>query len=919
MGVPVLVTGDFVLDSHVYEGKRHQFGDRRNRGVHVIQELGGAALIHYLLDKLGGDVESHLGVKMKEDGRTPALGAGQEIPSNLKSYALWRGFGDGGNKSPARFTWLTQDALGFGELSEEGPFEWPVERLKAAPQVVVLSEGGMGFRDSKGRWPGNGHLDGARWILLKATDPFMEGALWTHLGKWAEKLVVIVSASELRRSRARVSKGLSWDSTVESVLTELTPGGNLEGLTCCSHLIVVFGTEGALWLELGKETEKGRVHLVYDADAIEGEHRKPEKGTAFGALSCMTAAAAWFLARGGSEPDLETALEGGLSAMCDLLEKGHGPATAPGSGYPAQRLAAVIKDATCRFARTVMPFERGVVKMVCPIQPSPAGADNCWSLIHEARRQRHQPCPDPAWDLAELVATLGPIALGSLPHISIGKLMSADRREIEALRVLQRLIIDYRDRDPRQCKKPLSIGVFGPPGAGKSFAVRQITEALLDKAGWLEFNLAQFKEGTDDLIGAFHQIRDRALTGKTPVAFFDEFDSRRYEWLQYLLAPMQDGAFQVGQITHPIGKCIFIFAGGTSRTFESFGEFEKDSPDDVRFRMSKGPDFKSRLDGFLDLLGPNQNEIAVDDAEGKAGGKRRRLVPDPCDIFHPVRRAFIIRGELGCAQSDKLNMDDAVLRALLRVDSYVHGARSMSKVLDPLKQAYPGRIYRSHLPPLQQLGLHVAARDFMNKCCYDAPAAPPQLSQQALDTMAEAIHAVWEQLGVEQGWRDPAKVTRFADLSDFFKRSNLAAARRMPEVLGLVGLALQPGENTPEQREGVRLQIEQYLELVAEAEHAGWMEWHLDQGWMYGPKKDEAKLTEEPKRKTHPCLKPYIELDDVDRNKDRNSIRHYLDFAKKAGMKIVEANNVPAKKKQDRSPLPARSTKSAKRKKRTKQ
>lgn len=49
----VLVTGDFVLDHHIYEGRRRHYGDRRHRGVHEVEELGGAALVHYLLYRTG--------------------------------------------------------------------------------------------------------------------------------------------------------------------------------------------------------------------------------------------------------------------------------------------------------------------------------------------------------------------------------------------------------------------------------------------------------------------------------------------------------------------------------------------------------------------------------------------------------------------------------------------------------------------------------------------------------------------------------------------------------------------------------------------------------------------------------------------------------------------------------------------------
>jgi hypothetical protein len=45
----VLIAGDYVLDHHVYEGRRKRYGDKRSTGVRRKLEVGGAALIHRLL------------------------------------------------------------------------------------------------------------------------------------------------------------------------------------------------------------------------------------------------------------------------------------------------------------------------------------------------------------------------------------------------------------------------------------------------------------------------------------------------------------------------------------------------------------------------------------------------------------------------------------------------------------------------------------------------------------------------------------------------------------------------------------------------------------------------------------------------------------------------------------------------------
>ena len=870
----VLITGDFVMDHHIYEGQRHQFGDHRSRGVREVIELGGAALVHHLLAELNFS-RAHLTVAMDRHRQPP--GGATAVPDELNAYAFWRPF-PRKEKDPDSAVWRVAEAMGFGALSVPPPtFSWPLPEASCErPRIVVVSDGGMGFRRDESCWP-MAALKDAQWIVLKTAHPLAEGKLWQTLVPYSDKLVVIVSAAELRKSTAQVSSGLSWEETLESVCRAIEPRGALAGLARCRHLVITFDSDGALWIDQCQDADKRQGHLVYEAASAEGESRLACKGNTFGVLSCLTAAVVWRLAVDRGCPDLETALEGGLSAMRDLLENGHGRAAAVPEGFPAKRLAKVIKEAACRYSRAAFLLSSTCAAPACGLEVAPGAKGRCWSVLHEALRELGKTCPEPAFPLAELVARRGPIALGSLPHLQIGGLMSADRREVEALRVLRRMILDYGNpHNPG--RRPLSLGVFGPPGAGKSFAVKQIAEALLGDKGWMEFNLSQFKEGTDDLIGAFHQIRDRVLRGTLPVAFFDEFDSREYYWLQYLLAPMQDGAFQEGQITHPIGKCIFVFAGGTSHTFDTFGPLDTNEAAYARFRLAKGPDFKSRLDGFLDVLGPNRAQSLHPGQDGK----NYEPEDDRCDIFFPIRRALILRSELGLSRTDKLDIDQGLLRAILRVSKYTHGARSLGKIVEPMRAALTAFLNRSLTPPWKQLAIHVDANEFL-AICRQSDTAPPRaipLSDAARETLAEAVHETWRVLGREAGWLAKGDDKDFHELGAFLKNSNLAAVDRMAGTLDLIGLALAPGDATEEEVTHTRRKIEYHLELLAEAEHNGWMVWYLDQGWQWGPVKDENK-------QTHPCLKPYALLPDQEKNKDRNAVRHYPDFARGARMHIT--------------------------------
>lgn len=113
------------------------------------------------------------------------------------------------------------------------------------------------------------------------------------------------------------------------------------------------------------------------------------------------------------------------------------------------------------------------------------------------------------------------------------------------------------------------------------------------------------------------------------------------------------------------------------------------------------------------------------------------------------------------------------------------------------------------------------------------------------------------------------------------KADNVAAAERIPYVLGLGGLSVVledvDSDLSPEE---VKKRIKSNLELFAEAEHDGWMDYRLINRWKYGPKRDDA-------RRIHPLLVPYAALTEDAKDKDRDAVRNYPEILASVNYKVT--------------------------------
>ena len=70
-------------------------------------------------------------------------------------------------------------------------------------------------------------------------------------------------------------------------------------------------------------------------------------------------------------------------------------------------------------------------------------------------------------------------------------------------------------------------------------------------------------------------------------------------------------------------------------------------------------------------------------------------------------------------------------------------------------------------------------------------------------------------------------------------------------------------------------------ELIAKNTHDVWAEGRIRDGWNYGERRDDEK-------KHHPCLIPYEELSDSEKEYDRSTSMETLKLIIKLGYKITK-------------------------------
>ncbi|WP_395292725.1 hypothetical protein ACF9IK_03300 [Kitasatospora hibisci] len=720
-GWRVAAIGDMTIDWFLEEKSQqrsNEYEDRLRTEVVVRWLSGGVfllrAMIEQAVDQWPGKTNSSPPVRMSE-----VLVSSPRVPKERTLKAF---------KNPYRHSFAVlaeydpkvrvKEYLGFGQMPGG---ELKPERYRLVPalpaggsfNVVVVDDAGLDFRE-RGNWqelaqviqPGLA-VDDRPWVLLKASKSIAGGDLWKYVvdrirkpHDWlADRLVLLTSAACLREAGAGISRDLSWERCIEDVVREIQRCPAIKDLAACRRIIVSFGPSGVLYLD--RIDDARLCTLAFDRERMERSWWESHRdGTMFGYGSALCATVTRELLLNPDEPDFPRALLAGLGAMGRLYDAGFRRIdnqtrvviNLQGVFEPADEPdLAVVKAVELNHG-----FESGI--SLSKRQENPA--------VVTHRLARHIAVGGTKY-FRRINLNDSPYS-HDIPIGRFGELVTIDRMEIEGLNSIKNLIMNYR-ASVKLTTPPLGIATFGAPGSGKSYAVKQIikTQEADEPIELIEFNLSQF-HSPGELVSALHRVRDIALGGKIPLAFWDEFDTplddQELGWLRYFLAPIQDGTFQQAETLHRIGASIFVFGGSQFDRFSKFKHQAEASPPE-----SKVLDFLSRLRGYMDIAG-------IDEQDNESDFMLQRAIVLNA-LFRRKGISMVSCVEPSCpdqGEHDVFDVQQGVLDAFLTIPSYYHGVRSMMAIME-MSRIRPGQQFvRAALPSPTQLDMHVNGSDFLD-------------------------------------------------------------------------------------------------------------------------------------------------------------------------------------------------------------
>ncbi|TAQ89075.1 hypothetical protein B7494_g2586 [Chlorociboria aeruginascens] len=310
----ILVAGDVPVDLLVYSSPNPGLNQRDKQKLSVRRCSGGATLIS---DLLFAATDLH-----KCQIHPPAVSKDTFLESSPNAITELEIFGE-----------AVEAPFGF-KVKHRQPLDTKPRWYPASHQltpsdnldVLIFQDAEQHFNKSDIEVAVDLFRDSRpRVLLYHMALPLGVGALWDAVRRGPygkdrnqdpEKLIVVVSADDLRAEGIELSHGLSWEKTCEDFVENLGSNGKLDTLVTCANLIVLFGCDGVIY-HRGRQMLEPT--LFFDPLSAEGRFIRRNIGPVPGLVEAFIAGLATKIAQSPEAP-LDDGIKYGFSAARHLAK-----------------------------------------------------------------------------------------------------------------------------------------------------------------------------------------------------------------------------------------------------------------------------------------------------------------------------------------------------------------------------------------------------------------------------------------------------------------------------------------------------------------------------------------------------------------------------------------------------------------------
>ena len=254
-----------------------------NKKVRLSSKPGGSAMIYQLAKAMvPQNIAQIEGIELEEE-----LLNRPNTDAITTSWTVWRQFPNPGfNHQSFR--------LEKWHEFEPGYWDYISGRLSGSPDMLVIQDSNLGFRDCPEGWPEVLSYDSAdkppRDIIIQLgqyndskDNPLLERII--DLG-WADRTTIVTPLSDLRSCAVKIGLSLSWERMLEEVVGAVLssncpfiPAPNLP--VQYKQIIVTLGASGAIIVGRTKST------MIFDRSMQEGDFANHYPGQMMGNHACL--------------------------------------------------------------------------------------------------------------------------------------------------------------------------------------------------------------------------------------------------------------------------------------------------------------------------------------------------------------------------------------------------------------------------------------------------------------------------------------------------------------------------------------------------------------------------------------------------------------------------------------------------------